>query len=262
MKGIILAGGSGSRLYPITISVSKQLLPVYNKPMIYYPLSTMLQAGIREVLIITTPHDEPSFKKLLGTGNDIGINIEYAVQASPNGLAEAFIIGEDFIGGDETMLILGDNLMHGNDFDSHLNTAIGLMRSYGACIFAYPVKDPCRYGVVTLEEGRIISIVEKPSDPRSNLAIPGLYFYNNEVVEIAKTIKPSDRGELEITDIHKEYLSCGKLAVCELSRGFAWLDMGTFDALLSASCYVQALEERQGIRIGCITEVSRKNGWI
>lgn len=261
MRGIILAGGSGTRLHPITISVCKQLLPVYNKPMIYYPLSTMISAGIRDILIITTPRDVESFRSLLGTGESIGVRISYKEQANPNGLAEAFILGEDFIGDSEVMLVLGDNLMHGNDFESHLKTAIGLMRIYGACVFAYPVKDPSRYGVVTLDGNKIVDITEKPTDPKSNLAIPGLYFYNNEVVEIAKSVKPSERGELEITDIHKAYLAGGKLAVCELSAGFAWLDMGTFDALLGAACYVQALEERQGIKIGCIYEASKRNGW-
>lgn len=261
MKGIILAGGSGTRLHPITVSVCKQLLPVYNKPMIYYPLSTMISAGIRDILIITTPRDKLSFMTLLGNGESVGIRISYKEQPNPNGLAEAFILGEDFIGDDEVMLVLGDNLMHGNDFQSYLKIAIDLMRSHGACVFAYPVKDPSRYGVVTLEGDKITDITEKPSAPKSNLAIPGLYFYNNEVVEIAKSIKPSERGELEITDIHKVYLNNGRLAVCELAPGFAWLDMGTFDALMGAACYVQALEERQGIKIGCIHEASQRNGW-
>lgn len=262
MKGIVLAGGSGTRLSPLTLAISKQLLPVYNKPMIYYPLSTLIWAGIRDILIITTTHDQAQFIKLLGTGESIGVNFSYAVQNNPSGLAEAFIIGEDFIQDDDVVLILGDNILYGAGIDEDLKTAIDLQRSFGACIFAYPVADPERYGVVELENSTVLSIVEKPKNPKSNLAIPGLYFYDNDVVEYARSLKPSERGELEIVDIHKEYLRRDKLAVAKLSRGTAWLDMGTFDSLHSASAFVQTLESRQGLRIGCIYDASLRCGLV
>ena len=262
MKGIILAGGSGTRLNPITKAVSKQLLPVYNKPMIYYPLSTLIEANVREILVITTPDDQCNFRKLLGDGKDLGINITYAVQPRPNGLAEAFIIGQEFIGGDNVALILGDNLICGGAVDEYLIRATELMEDNGACIFAYPVKDPERYGVVEIKDGKILDIVEKPSHPVSNMAIPGLYFFDNDVVTIAKSLQPSSRGELEITDVHKAYWRNDKLVVCELSRGLAWLDMGTFESLHNASSYIQAMEQRQGIRVGCIYETCYRKGLV
>lgn len=260
MKGIILAGGSGTRLDPLTKVVSKQLLPVYNKPMIFYPLSILIDADIKEILIITTPEDQHLFFKLLGNGDNLGINIYYAIQPKPNGLAEAFIIGEDFIGDDNVVLILGDNLLCGNNMEEYLTTAKNLISQGGACIFAYPVNDPSRYGVVEIDDGKIVDIVEKPLNPRSNLAIPGLYFYDNKVISIAKNLKPSARGELEITDIHRSYWADDKLSVCEMSRGMAWLDMGTFESLHSAASYVQAIEQRQGIKIGCVIEACRRKG--
>lgn len=262
MKGIILAGGSGTRLHPLTVAVSKQLLPVYNKPMIFYPLSTLIEAGVNEVLIITTPEDQHLFKKLLGNGNNLGINIYYAIQPKPNGIAEAFIIGQDFIGNGNVVLILGDNLLCGNDIEEYLLTAKNLISQGGACIFACPVTDPSRYGVVEIVDGKVVDITEKPKSTRSNLAIPGLYFYDNNVISIAKSLRPSSRGELEVTDIHKAYWADNKLAVCEMSRGMAWLDMGTFEALHSAASYVQAIEQRQGIKVGCVLDACRRKGLI
>ncbi|MET9712765.1 glucose-1-phosphate thymidylyltransferase RfbA [Nocardiopsis alba] len=261
MKGIVLAGGSGTRLRPSTVSVSKQLIPVYNKPMIYYPLSVLMLAGIREILMITTPHDAPMFQRLLGDGSWLGLEITYAEQAEPNGLAEAFIIGADHIGDDSSALILGDNIFHGPLFSSVLRDNA---RDVDGCVlFGYPVKDPHRYGVgVTDAEDRLIDLEEKPEHPRSNRAITGLYFYDNDVVDIAARIEPSARGELEITDVNREYLAKGKARLVDLGRGFSWLDTGTHDALLQAGQYVQVMEERQGIRIACLEEVALRMGFI
>lgn len=264
MKGIVLAGGSGTRLYPITKGVSKQLLPVYDKPMVYYPISVLMQAGIREILLISTPTDLPGFKRLLGDGSGFGIDLRYAEQPSPDGLAQAFLIGEEFLGEDSACLVLGDNIFQGADFSPRLLEAVRAAEEEGkATVFGYWVSDPGRYGVAEFDsDGNCLSIEEKPSRPKSNYAVTGLYFYPNEVVGVAKGIKPSARGELEITSVNQEFLAKGRLKVQRLERGFAWLDTGTHESLAEASTYIEVIEKRQGLKIGCLEEIAFRNGWI
>lgn len=265
MKGIILAGGSGTRLYPVTLPTCKQLLPIYDKPMIYYPLSVLMLSGIREILIISTSEDTRKFEQLFGNGNHLGLNISYKIQPSPDGLAQAFILGEEFIGDDDVCLVLGDNIFYGHGLTKMLTNSVNMVKNKksGGVVFGYYVNDPERYGVVEFNEsGKVLSIEEKPKNPKSNYAVVGLYFYDNEVIDIAKNIKPSKRGELEITSVNEEYLNRGKLSVELMGRGFAWLDTGTHDSLLEASNFVKIIEERQGLKIGCIEEIAFKRGWI